>query len=75
LEDFVMGTDADVSEVLLRVDLACVRNCLREDVMHRSQREGIVENILQQFRDAAQGTVADEGEAEDQLSEPGLRYG
>ena len=39
------------------------------------QRQGIVEEVGEQFVDAAEGTVADEGEAEDQLPQPGFGHG
>jgi hypothetical protein len=43
--------------------------------MDRSYRHGIVEEVVEQFGDAADGAVADEGEAQDQLAEPGLGDG
>ena len=43
--------------------------------MDRAQGERIVEEVGEQFADAAEGTVADEGQAEDELAEPGFGDG
>jgi hypothetical protein len=75
LEGLVVGADADTGEVLLAVDLACGSDSLMQDVMDSADRQGMVEEILQQLTDTTDGAVADEGEAEDQLTKPGLGDG
>ena len=75
LEDLVVGADADGGEVLLSVVRACVGDGLVEDVVDRPQRRGIVEEVGEQFVDAAEGAVADKREAEDQLPQPGFGHG
>lgn len=72
LKNLVVGADADVGEIVLGVVLACVGNGLSQDVMHRTEGEMHIEEIGEEFADAAEGAVADEGEAEDKLAEPRL---
>ncbi len=75
LEDLVVGADAHRGEVLLGVVLACVGDGLVQDVVDRPQRQRVVKEVGEQFVDAAEGTVADEGEAEDQWPQPGFGDG
>jgi hypothetical protein len=75
LEDFVVGTDADHREVLLVVDPVCGSDSLMQDVMDRADRQRMVEEVVQQFTDTTVGTVAVEGETEDELTKPGLDDG
>ncbi len=57
------------------VVLACVGDGLVQDVVDRPQRQRVVKEVGEQFVDAAEGTVADEGEAEDQWPQPGFGDG
>lgn len=43
--------------------------------MDTTQGEGMVENVREQFADAAKGAMAEEGEAKDELAKPGLGDG
>ncbi len=72
LEDLVVGAEADGSEVLPSGDGACSGDGLVQDVVNGADRQRIVKDIREQFGDAAQGTVADEGETQDELPQPGL---
>src|SRR5438270_3656078 len=45
------------------------------DVMDSPHRQRIVKEVVKEFADATERTVADEGQAEDQLAEPGLGNG
>jgi hypothetical protein len=69
-----VGTDADGGEVLLGVVLVCVSDGLVQDVVDRPQRQEVAEEVGEQFVDTAEGTVADESEAEDQLLQPGFGH-
>jgi hypothetical protein len=75
LENLVVGADTDGREVLLAVEAACRADGLVQDVVDRSQRERIIKEVAEQFLDAAEGTVADEGKTEDELTEPGFGDG
>ena len=67
-----MGPDADGGEILLGVDAASGGDGLVQDVMDGPHGQREVEEVVQEFGDAAEGTVADEGEAEDELPQPRL---
>ena len=75
LEDLVVAADADGSKLLLVVEAACRGDGLVQDVVDRAQGERIVEEVAEQFLDAAEGAMADKAETEDELSEPGLGDG
>lgn len=75
LEDLVMHANTDGLEILLGVDAASRGDRLVEEVVDAAQGEGMVEEVLEQFLDATKGTVADEGEAEHELTKPGLGDG
>ena len=75
LENLVVGADADGGEILLVVEAACRGDGLVQDVVDRAQGQRIVEEVAEQFLDAAEGAMADEGETEDELSEPGFGDG
>jgi hypothetical protein len=72
LENLVVGTDADGSEILLVVEAACRGDGLVQDVVDRSQGERIIEEVAEQFLDATERAVANEGKTEDELTEPGF---
>ncbi len=46
-----------------------------DDVEDRAQRDGVIEQITQEFDDAAQRAVANQHQAQDQLPQPGLGHG
>ena len=75
LENLIVGTDADVCEMLLTVDAAGVGSGLSENVGDGAQSERVVEEVAEQFADAAEGTVADQGQAENQLPQPEVSDG
>jgi hypothetical protein len=75
LEDLVVGADADGSAILLVVEAACRGDGLMQDVGERSQRQRIIEEVAEQFLDAAERTVAEERKTEDELLEPRLGEG
>ena len=75
LEDLVVGADAHGGEIWLRVVRACVGDGLLQDVVDRADRRGAIEEVGEQFVDAADGAVADQREAEDQLPQPGFGHG
>ena len=70
LENFVVGTDMDSAEILLAIDLACQVDRCPNDVVDRPQRDVVVEKIAEKFDDSAQGTVTDQHQTEDQLTQP-----
>ncbi len=72
LEDLVVGPDADGGEILLGVDAASGGDGLVQDVMDGPHGQREVEEVVQEFGDAAEGTVANEGESEDELPQPRL---
>jgi hypothetical protein len=75
LEDLVVGTEADAGEVLLLVVVAGRGDGVLQDIVDGSQGEGKVEEVGQQFEDAAQRAVTDQDQAEDQLLQPGFGHG
>jgi hypothetical protein len=75
LENFVVGTDADVGQRLLAVVGPGLGHRLAKDVEHRADRHAIGEQVAHQFHDAAQGTVTDQDQSHDQLPQPGLGHG
>jgi hypothetical protein len=72
LEDLIIGTDADSGQVLAIVDLTGGVDGLLDDVVNRSHREVVIEEVAEQFGDAAERTVPDEDQSEDELADPGL---
>jgi hypothetical protein len=75
LEDLVVGADADAGEVLTVVVAAGRGHGTVDDVVDDAQGEGVVEEVAEQFVDAAQRAVADEDQAEGQLVQPSLGDG
>lgn len=65
-----MGTDADKGEILLLVETLGLIDCLLEDVVDGADREGMIEQVSEQFTDATERAVADEDQAQDQLAQP-----
>jgi hypothetical protein len=74
LKDFVVRAKADGGEVLAFVERPGMGHRALEDVMHRANRQWIVEKVAVQFRHAADRAVAFEGQAEHQLFNPRLRH-
>jgi hypothetical protein len=72
LEDLVIGPDADSGQVLALVDLTGGGDGLLDDVVHRPHGEVVIEEVAEQFSDAAERTVSDEDQGEDELADPGL---
>ena len=75
LEDLSQRGDTDRLEILLNVEAACWGDRIMEDVVDAAQGEGMVEEVAEQFLNAAKGAVADEGEAKNELAKPGLGNG
>jgi hypothetical protein len=75
LEDLVQSSDADIGEILIGVVLLGQRHGASDDVMDVAHGDGGVEEVAEQFDDAAVGTVADEDQRQDQLPQPGLGDG
>ena len=69
-----MRADADVGQILLAVVASGLRHRLVKDVVDRADRDRIVENIAEQFHHATLGTVAVEGQAQNQLLDPRLGH-
>ena len=67
-----IGTDADPGQVLAIVDLAGGGDGLLDDVVDRPHGEVVIEEVAEQFGDAAERAVADEDQGEDELADPGL---
>jgi hypothetical protein len=70
LKDLVETGDADVGEILRAVVRTCLVDGVVDDVVDRADRQVDVEEIATKLLNAAIGTVADEGQAEDGLPEP-----
>jgi len=75
LEDFIVGADADGGQVLLLVVGAGGPDRSADDVVNAADREPVSEQIAEQFDDSAEGAVADEEEAENELAEKGAGDG
>jgi hypothetical protein len=72
LKEFVEGADAYRGQLLTVVMNAGARDRAADDVVDVAERQGVVEEALEEFFDAAVGTVTEEQEAEGELVEPGL---
>jgi hypothetical protein len=72
LEDLVLGPDADPGQVLALVDRAGDGDGLRDEVVDGPHGEVGIEEVAQQFGDAAERAVADEDQGEDEWADPGL---
>jgi hypothetical protein len=72
LEDLVIGTAADAGQVLAQVDRTCGGDGLVDDVVDRADGGVVIEEVAEQFGDAAERTVSDEDQSEDELADPGL---
>ena len=72
LEYLVMGTDADAGQILAGIDGAGGFHGLLDDVMDGAERQGGIEDIGEQFADAAQRAVAGQDQTEDELTKPEL---
>ncbi len=59
----------------MRIVRAGVGDGPLQDVVDRADRQGVIEEVGEQFVDTADGTVADKREAEDQLPQPGFGHG
>lgn len=75
LEDFVMSTHPHPREVFGVADGACLRNMAVKDIVDGAQAHLEIEEVPEQFADAAHGTVTDEGQGQDQLTQPCFRDG
>ena len=71
LEDLIEETDVDGGEVVLLVDPLGIRDGAVHDVVHGPQGDRIIEEVAEQFDDAAGRTMADQDQAQDQLPQPG----
>ena len=74
LKDLVVRADADWGKVLPFIDGLGLRHGPLKDVVDRADRDRVVEEVAEQFRNAALGTVAIESQAEDQLLDPRLGH-
>ena len=72
LEDLIEEADEDGGEVVLLVDSPGMSNGAVHDVVHGPQGDPIIEEVTQQFDDAAVGTMADQHQGQDQLPQPSL---
>ena len=72
LEDLIEEADEDGGEVVLLVDSPGLSNGAVHDVVHGPQGDPIIEEVTQQFDDAAVGTMADQHQGQDQLPQPSL---
>ena len=70
-----MDADADSGQVLAVVDLLCPGDGAVDDVVDAAQREGVIEEVGEQLGDAAEGAVAEQGQAQDEAAQPGLGNG
>jgi len=75
LEDLVEGGDADGRESLAVVVGGGSVPGTVDDTVDGSQGKGVVEEGAEEFDDAAERTVTDEDEGEDELGQPGLGDG
>jgi hypothetical protein len=75
LVDFIMGTDGHGGQRLGLVDRASRFYRGVDNVGDRAQGQGEIEDILEELDDAAERTVADEHQAEDDLAEQGFGDG
>jgi hypothetical protein len=72
LENLVECSNADWGKVVAVVVSNGSRDSGANNVVDGAQRDGIVKEVSEQFDDAAEGTVADEDEGEDELVDPGF---
>ena len=72
LEDLIEEADVDGGEVVLLVDSPGMSNGAVHDVVHGPQGDRKIEEVTQQFDDAAVGTMADQHQGQDQLPQPSL---
>src|SRR5215831_693170 len=71
LKDLVVNANRDAGQILAGVDLLRGGDGAVDDVVDRTQRDWVVEEVGKQLDDAAKGTVADEDQGQDQLANPG----
>jgi hypothetical protein len=70
LEDLVLGGGANGLEVLPLVERLGLGGGALEDVVGGAEGGGVVEEVLEQLDDPAEGAVAGEDQAEDPLRTP-----
>ena len=75
LEDLVVAADPNTAEILSTVVLLGWADGCLDGVEYRAQGNGVIEEVAQQFDDATQRAVANQHEAEDQLTQPLLGDG
>ena len=75
LVDLVVGADADRGQLLALVGGAGPADGGRDDVGDAAQRERVVQQVAQELDDAAEGTVADQDEPQDDLTDQALGDG
>src|SRR5262249_46058893 len=71
LDELVGGSQAEAGEVLLLLGAAGRGDGLAQDGGDASQGQRVIKEVGEELGDPAEGAVAEEGEAEDDLAEPG----
>ena len=75
LEDLVVSADADRGQVAVGIVLACVLDGGVDDCVDVAQREVVVEEVVEEFDDAAERTMPDENQTECELADPAFGDG
>jgi hypothetical protein len=75
LKDLVVIADVNARQIRTGVDLPRCSDGVLDDGVDRTQRDGVVEEVGEQFNDAAKGAMADEDQGQDELANPGAGDG
>src|SRR6185312_2868813 len=75
LKDLVVGTDAYAGQVVATVDLASVCDGGVDDVVNRSEGDGVAQTIAEDLNDTAIRAARDQDQGEDELAQPSLGDG